>query len=248
MRDFENGLNKTTHAPHTEKLLRRQDEERAYMKKSEFSKVKVLLVDMDNTLCDTLHTLSKPQWNHVIEAFERRGEKRYSDVLRKEFGKQGFVKTLEKLKMNAKDRKFAVREYDDVDVSKLKLFDDARAILDLKFPKILVTRGEPGLQKKKIAKLKIKRHFKEIRYVPTFEDKKLTFERVMKEHKLKPEECLVIGDRIEEEILDAHKLGMPSVLVRRPDWRIKRIVKPSLTVRSLYDAVKYLHVKKSDIQ
>ena len=97
-----------------------------------------------------------------------------------------------------------------------------------------MTRGEKKLQTAKIVHLKIKKYFTKIYFIPTFELKKDAFKQVLKKYKLNPRELLVVGDRIEEEIKDAHELGCPTVLVRRPNWPVDDIgITPELTVRSL---------------
>lgn len=196
---------------------------------------------MDNTLCDTFHTLSKPQWERVAKAFEKKGKPQYAKALRKNFGKFGFVYTLAQLGLNKQEKHFAVREYDKVSVKSLKLYSDAAAIFNLHIPKVLVTRGEKALQIRKIKHLGIRRHFSNIYYTKTFEKKKDVFKRILKEYKVKPKESLVIGDRIEEEIKDANELKIPCVLVRRPQWPIhKGIAKPTMTVWSLYNLTRKL--------
>lgn len=208
-----------------------------------FSKVKLLIVDMDNTLCDTFHSLSKHQWAKVEKVLAKRGHKDHALVFRKNFGRFSFKHTLEQLKLPKAERELAVRTYDAVNVRTLTLYPDAQAILDLDMPKVLVTRGEKKLQLAKIKHLKLKKHFDGIYYIPTFMEKKDAFRNIMKKYKLKPSQCLVIGDRIEEEIKDANKLKIPSILVRRPGWPVhKGIATPDLTVKSLKKVVEKLHV------
>jgi len=204
--------------------------------------IKLLIVDMDNTLCDTHHTLSIPQWRRVETALVKAGKPEHAKAFRKAFGKFSFVKTLESLKMTKEEQRFCVKVYDDVDIRELRLFSDASFILSLNkkiVKKVLVTRGEPRLQERKIRQLGIRKYFDKVYPVHTFETKTDAFKEAMEYFGVKPHECLVIGDRIEEEIKDANKLGIPSVLVRRPDWPIhKGIAKPDRTVRSLRSVAK----------
>jgi HAD superfamily hydrolase (TIGR01509 family) len=194
---------------------------------------------MDNTLSDTFHTLSVAQWKRVAIAFEKKGRKDYAAAIRKNIGKQGFVHTLKQIGMKKQDMHFAVKIYDTVSVRGLKLYPDAQDILNVDLPKVLITRGEKNLQIRKIKHLGIGKHFEKIVYVPTFGTKKQSFKDVMKQFKVKPKECLVIGDRLEEEIKDANELGIPSVLVRRPGWKIKTgTAKPNVVVKSLKTVVK----------
>jgi len=209
------------------------------MPKSDFSKVKLLIIDLDNTLCDTFHTLSLHQWEKAARALEKDGRVRQADALRGEFGKASF--SLEQLKMPMEERRIAIKAYDAVRVKTLTLFPDAKAIMSHPLPKVLVTRGERKLQDEKVAHLKLQKYFKEIYLVPTFKSKKDAFKAILKRHNLKPGEALVIGDRVEEEIKDANQLRMPSCLVRRPMWPThKGVAKPTITVRSLRAIAKLL--------
>ena len=188
----------------------------------DWKKIKLLIVDMDNCLCDTFHTLSKPQWEHVERSLIEKGWGEYAELLKKNFGKHGFKYVLERSGMTDEQVKFAIQVYDDVDVSPLQLFPDAQAILGCHMPKILITRGEPSLQKQKIAHLDLRKHFDEIIIIDTFHTKTETIAEIMQKRDLAPQEGLIIGDRIEEEISDGKKLGIPAVLVRRPDWPVAK--------------------------
>jgi putative hydrolase of the HAD superfamily len=203
--------------------------------------IKLLIVDMDNTLCDTFHTLSKVQWEKAAKVLDRNGYTAHARVFRKNLGRFSFKHTIEQLNLPEKERALAVKAYDSVAVKHLRLYKDANGILDLPFKKVLVTRGEVSLQRKKLRHLKIRKHFDAAYYIPTFKPKEEAFRKILKIHRLKPHEALVIGDRIEEEIKDANKLGIPSVLVRRPDWPVHRgIAFPTITINSLHSLQRYL--------
>src|SRR5689334_13929584 len=103
---------------------------------------KLLIVDMDNTLCDTFHTLSKNQWEGAAKALRNEGWPDKADQLLKMLGKSSFVHTMQRLEFTERQRAVAMRNYDKVPVNKLKLFDDAPALMDIPIPKVLVTRGE----------------------------------------------------------------------------------------------------------
>src|SRR5258708_2564545 len=123
-----------------------------------FSNIKLLIIDMDNTLCDTFHTLSKQQWENVAKAFERKGWTKQAQLLRKNLGKFGFVHTLARADFTDEERKYAVKIYDQVDVKPLKLYPDAHAIMEVNIPKVLVTRGEKSLQIKKIKRIGVRKY------------------------------------------------------------------------------------------
>ena len=199
-----------------------------------WNKIKLLIVDMDNTLCDTFHTLSKPQWQHVEKKLKEKGWEEYAAIINENFGKKGFKTTLEESGMSDEQIEYAIKVYDDVDVTPLQLFPDAHAILELDMDKILITRGEPELQKRKIAHLDIEKYFSKVDIVDTFHTKTETIEKIRDESGLDSDEILIIGDRIEEEIADGESLGIPTVLVLRPDRPVAESdVTPDYIVNSL---------------
>ena len=205
-------------------------------KKEVFSDIKLLVVDLDNTLCDTFHTLSELQWVHAAKVLEKHGipQKKGEQMLRM-LGKHSFRSSIQKLGLDNRLQKIAIAAYDDVNVSHLKLFEDAQAILDCPIPKVLVTRGEKKLQRAKIKHLGIRKYFKKVYYVNTFDDKVGTFKKVKKDFKLQSKQMLVIGDRIEEEIKEANMLGMKTAFIERPDWPAHLSVsKPDVAVKTLW--------------
>lgn len=204
--------------------------------------IKLLLIDMDNTLCDTHHSLSIPQWKKVEKTLVAMGKPDHADTFRKAFGKFSFMHTLESLDMSKSEKIKCIKAYDSVDVKNLELYPDAKYIFNLEMTKVLVTRGEPELQRRKIKHLGIAEYFDKIYFVHTFDSKRDAFKKAMRDFKVKSGECLAIGDRIEEEILDANELHIPSVLVRRPDWPVhKDHGRPDMTVRSLEAVAKRLN-------
>ncbi len=77
--------------------------------------------------------------------------------------------------------------------------------------KILVTKGNPAIQVKKIELLGIKELFEEILICSIDEEKKGLFRQLKEKH---PEsEFWVIGDRIDSEIRFGNELGMTTVLL-----------------------------------
>ncbi len=206
----------------------------------DWKRIKLLIIDMDNTLADTFHTLSKPQWEHVERAMRERGMDAYADTLTENFGKKGFKATLESTDMTREQIEFAIAVYDDVDVSPLALFPDARAILNTPLPKVLLSRGEPELQWKKIRHLRIEKDFDEIIVIDTFETKRDALSSILDRHKLRPEEALIIGDRTEEEIEDGNRLGIPTVLVKRPGRPVHECdCTPDMVVTDLHEVARH---------
>jgi FMN phosphatase YigB (HAD superfamily) len=201
----------------------------------------LLILDLDNTLCDTFHTISRKQWETSARILEREGHPDLAKRLLRNFGRKGFLKTIEEYHLSARLIKKLIGTYDKIDISPLRRYPDGEAILALPIPKILVTRGERPLQEKKLRKLKLAKEFIHIYITPTFEDKAIAFRKALKATKLKPKDVLVIGDRIDEEIVDAERMGIPTIWVRRTGQRPARIVaRPTRTVRSLRAAAKMI--------
>jgi FMN phosphatase YigB (HAD superfamily) len=203
------------------------------MRKGPLSSIKLLVIDLDNTLCDTFHTLSKMQWEKALAVLQRDGVERKTILrMRRQLGRHSFRSAVQRL--DKRRQRLAIRAYDDVDVRTLRLYGDAMALLRLPLPKVLVTRGERRLQREKIHHLGIRRFFRRVYHVPTFDQKRSAFRKVLKDFRLEPHEALVIGDRIEEEIKDAKSLRIPTAFIDRPGWPSHpSAAKPDLTVKSL---------------
>jgi FMN phosphatase YigB (HAD superfamily) len=80
--------------------------------------------------------------------------------------------------------------------------------------KVLVTRGDLEIQRKKIELLDLKWLFSEIIICPTDEDKKWHFEHIFEKEKIAPHkgaEVWVIGNRPDEEIRFGKELGWKTV-------------------------------------
>lgn len=79
------------------------------------------------------------------------------------------------------------------------------------FSKILVTRGNPSIQQRKIDVLGIRGLLTGVYVTPSDEGKKEVFERVVQQHALLPENAFVIGDRIDSEIKFGNELGLVTI-------------------------------------
>lgn len=210
-----------------------------------WGRIRLLIIDFDNTLVDTFHTLSRGQWEYVEKKLKEKGWHEEYRKVKDEFGKHGFKHTLENSGMTPEQIRYALKHYDDIDVSGLVLFPDAEQLLELPMDKVLITRGEPSLQQQKIDEVGVRGRFKEIVIVPTFEDKRGAIMGILRDHDVLPEEALIIGDRVEEEIADGHALGIPTVLVRRPDLpEAEGGVQPDLTVHTLAAIVKRIKKRR----
>lgn len=85
------------------------------------------------------------------------------------------------------------------------------------FKKILVSKGEPESQYKKLAALRIKRFFDEIIICSTAEEKRDIFRRISL--RFSNEAIWVVGDRIDSEIRYGNELGFKTVLLKRGKYK-----------------------------
>lgn len=84
----------------------------------------------------------------------------------------------------------------------IKLFPDALQLLNaIKVPKVLISKGDPEIQQKKIDVLGIRPFFEEICVCASPEEKQALFTRLMEKYAITdPKEIAVIGDRLDSEI------------------------------------------------
>lgn len=96
----------------------------------------------------------------------------------------------------------------------IQLYSGVRELLGKKeVKKVLVSKGEPLIQFKKMELLGIKNSFDLILICSTDEDKRDCFIQV--KEKFLGYECWVIGDRVDSEIRQGKALGMKTILIRQ---------------------------------
>ena len=79
-----------------------------------FSHIKLLVVDLDNTLANTFHLFSIRPWDLVAQWFIQQGKKDDATILRKQFGKGSFRSTISAMNISQKDRDAAEKLYRDI--------------------------------------------------------------------------------------------------------------------------------------
>jgi len=85
------------------------------------------------------------------------------------------------------------------------------------FRKVLVTKGNPEIQQRKIAVLEIKDFFEEIFYPLTEENKIACFWEIIQNY---PDyDCWVIGNKITAEIRSGKMLGLKTVLINQGKYK-----------------------------
>lgn len=121
----------------------------------------------------------------------------------------------------------------------IKLFPDTLQVLQaLRAPKVLISKGDPIIQQKKVDVLGIRPYFKEIRICATPEEKQALFRELMQKYRItEPKDIAVIGDRIDSELRAGKMLGFltirllhgkykglkPKDAFEVPDYTIKKL-------------------------
>lgn len=83
--------------------------------------------------------------------------------------------------------------------------------------KVLVTKGNPEVQQKKITILGIKDFFEEIFYPLREEDKTACFSQIVKKYPYY--EFWVVGNKISAEIRSGKELGLKTILIRQGKYK-----------------------------
>ena len=170
--------------------------------------------DLDDTLIDTRHQLLPAALQRVADATGIARErldatgKRIEEVLRNVGG------------LSAAQREAAKAAWYAPLVPELEPLPGAREVLDElsgRLLLVLVTRGHPARQRRKIAQCGLGPCFDEIVIRP-FEasgSKRDDFARVMDAHGLAPERCAVVGDDPRDELEHGADLGC--LVLRAPE-------------------------------
>tara|TARA_Y100000814_G_scaffold291509_1_gene268058 strand:- start:227 stop:913 length:687 start_codon:yes stop_codon:yes gene_type:complete len=188
-------------------------------------RVKCLIIDLDDTLCNTFSDLvflahrdaSKAMVEagigmSVDEVFEKR-IKILEKTISKNFSKTFEEMLIEGFSCSQKIINAGFDAYYSRDIGKLTLFPLAQDFLNLcSFLKIaLVTKGNKSTQLQKINKLNIKSYFDHVAIVEISNSKENEFRNIMKKWDLQPSEVFVIGDRPDADICIGNKLNMNTV-------------------------------------
>lgn len=108
----------------------------------------------------------------------------------------------------------------------------------------LLTQGEEKWQQKKIDQLGLRKYFKQIMIVPGPKEKLETL--IVYKRFLKSGQLVIVGDRIDSEVLFGNRIGIPTIRVRHPSGRYasleprNRFDTPTHTVADLHEALALL--------
>lgn len=187
--------------------------------------IKVLIFDLDDTLLDSTEQM---RWRAVESAcvalrehgFEKK-QLECEEFLAKESLKlMSMKKALKKLcKNDEKLVNIGFDGYHSFDVSGITLHDGVIELL-VKFKKkykiVLLTAGDVDLQKQKLWELRITDMFDIVLYNDRKNKltKKEELQKIIKKLDFAADQCVVIGDRIDNELRYGKELGMKTILVK----------------------------------
>ncbi|MFH1359114.1 MAG: uridine diphosphate-N-acetylglucosamine-binding protein YvcK [archaeon] len=180
--------------------------------------IKAIIFDLDNTLYDT-EKLSEIAGKQAVEEMIKaglnctlgEGLRKFKEIIKE---KDKFERLLSFFGPNKQDIVDIglKRYYRDAEFDSLDIFPGVIEVLNkLKnnYKLFLLTQGEQSQQVRKINALGIESFFDEIFFAPV-EKKEETFEQI-RELEFKPEEMLIVGDRIDKEIKLGNLSGMKTV-------------------------------------
>lgn len=120
------------------------------------------------------------------------------------------------------------------------LFPEAKRILDnlikRKLKLALVSRSyHPKNRWRNIRQLQLEKYFKIIEVIPAEDTKEYT--HVLKELRVKPGDCLIIGDQVKNDILPGNKIGAITIWVKKgkfaDELSTSKEEEPDYTIASL---------------
>ena len=216
---------------------------------------KAVIFDLDDTLIDSTNTWISKAYKTALEELEKSGViKEDLRVLDDEYQKpKGFSKSLEKIRdripFETHERAMDVY-YKNADVSVTRMFPDAHYLLSgLRYEGYklaIATSGDYNQQKKKLDMFHFPDYVDEV-YIDDSEGstgKSKIFTEFAAKYKLSPEEIVVVGDNIGNEIKAGNELGMDTVRIMRGKYSKLEPVDPSqtpkYTIKNLLDLVHLL--------
>jgi phosphoglycolate phosphatase-like HAD superfamily hydrolase len=116
-------------------------------------------------------------------------------------------------------------------------YGDLDALQDLPMPRFLVTSGFRRLQESKIRALGIARLFTAV-HVDAIDEpgclgKQAIIERILRDHRLQPDQVVIVGDNHDSEIAIGNQLGIRTVQTLRPG--VPRSAAATHHIQTLYE-------------
>ncbi|HHE36329.1 MAG TPA: HAD family hydrolase [Candidatus Woesearchaeota archaeon] len=206
--------------------------------------IKLLILDLDNTLFDTYGQLAVKVFDDMLLRMRKAGlTKKQEEVLRREYPLTGFRILAKQLRLSDEIKRIGMSTYKNMDLSKIKPFPDVKLLKNFKQRKILVTSGTKEVQLRKVDILGIKDLFDEIIVDESSnpQGKQKIFSKILSKYNVKPNEVMVIGDNAKSEINAGNNLGMITIqILRRQLLRGKA----DYHVKNLYGVKKILEKTK----
>ncbi len=220
--------------------------------------IKVLIFDLDDTLLDSTEQMRWRGIDSACSAMRAAGLDMKHPACSAQLTRDALkLMSVEKAigKLCKEDEKLAKAGYDayhDFDVAGITLYDGVHSLLEAfrkRYKLVLLTSGDMALQKRKIAELGLEKLFDTIRYDYRNDGgtKKDGLAWIAEHLRLKPDQCVVIGDRIDNELRYGKELGMKTVLVKvgpyatleptckeeKPDYTVDRITDVDEAVKAV---------------
>lgn len=183
--------------------------------------IKALILDLDDTIFRTSSMdsdLIQPFFDTLEEENDVLSSKDFLKAT-EELYKKPFKKVADEYGFSDHMITKSLEVLDTIDLeTSIKPYQDYKYIKEMSIPKFLVTTGITKFQVAKIKALKISDDFTHIFIDDPMQDdggKLKVFTSILERYKYDPNELLVIGDSIDNEIQAGKKLGMHTLLINR---------------------------------
>jgi putative hydrolase of the HAD superfamily len=189
---------------------------------------KTIFIDLDDTIVDTFGLLITPLEQEAaraicaLDGIPFTAERLTAILL--ELRKQTPAKLRERLRELSKfdaDRVLQARDriFHDFSIDALKISAAVVAMIEslaLDFNVVLVTEGEPKIQEAKVRHLGIRNLFDDVLIVDDFGEtfKEVAIKEYMSARSIIPTNAIILGNRLDREILAGNRLGIPTVWIR----------------------------------
>lgn len=218
--------------------------------------VKAIVFDLDDTLVDTFGQIIAPLEVKAAEKMQQLDSRlpapdELAEILLTA-GKKSPSLIEEELRQEIpfiSDKVLEARRrvFDNIDLSGIFVEEEIKLLLrqlrGKKYRLFLLTKGELAYQNRKLEQLGIRAMFDEIKIVS--DSKRDALKAIATRYNLAPDSILVVGNRLDEEILDGSILKMPTVWVRRGEGSTPSMddlmnIKPTFEVTHVVELRKIL--------
>ena len=195
---------------------------------ADLARIKLLLLDLDDTLFDCAGTLIPAAHRDAVTAMIEAGlpgpvSERLAELqpLLEQVRDASVVYPRLCAKHAVEDPAVAetgCRAFFQREVPPIEPFPGVIGALTIwggRFTRVVVTFGDPGTQARKVQRLHLLPHLDGVRYVGPGQagGKEMAFRLEIAARELSPSQALVVGNRLSDEIAAGNRLGCPTVLV-----------------------------------